>query len=401
MELHARSRPRRETGITSGPEGLTRDRDPEFVLASSPPGATFTCTLNGAPIAPCTTPLALPASPTARYTLAVAATDDVGQRRSDAGRAHVHGRHDRAGDLPGRAPARDRSTPARCRSPSAPTSRPRSRAPSTTASTARARRSSGPRRSRLGEHVFRARAEDAAGNIDATPVEYRFTVVNAAPSATLALDPATGPAPLTDPAPDRRRRPRRRPADLHARLRRRPGGPRRAARSPSSTTATRPPASTRSASRSATAARPRRPSRTSSSRRRRATSRRLALTLSLSAPAVDLGTFIPGVARDYTATLTATTTGGGTLTVADRGANPGHLVGPAGALAQPLTVRGTSGAFAALTGAVAVPGAVEFRQPIGAERGPAARRLHEGADVHARGHEPVSARRTYGPSVAE
>ena len=71
-----------------------------------------------------------------------------------------------------------------------------------------------------------------------------------------------------------------------------------------------------------------------------------ALTLSLSAPAVDLGTFIPGVARDYTAALTATTTGGGTLTVADRGANPGHLVGPAGALAQPLTVRGTSGAFA-------------------------------------------------------
>ena len=92
----------------------------------------------------------------------------------------------------------------------------------------------------------------------------------------------------------------------------------------------------------------------------------LALTLSLSAPAVDLGTFVPGVARDYTATLTATTTGGGTLTVADRGANPGHLVGPAGALAQPLTVRGTGGAFAPLTGAVAVPGAVEFRQPIGA-----------------------------------
>ena len=45
----------------------------------------------------------------------------------------------------------------------------------------------------IGEHVFRARAQDAAGNIDDSPVEYRFTVVNGAPSATLALDPATGP----------------------------------------------------------------------------------------------------------------------------------------------------------------------------------------------------------------
>src|SRR6201999_4479773 len=34
----------------------------------------------------------------------------------------------------------------------------------------------------LGEHVFRARGEDAAGNIG-TPAEYRFTVVNGAPAA--------------------------------------------------------------------------------------------------------------------------------------------------------------------------------------------------------------------------
>ena len=87
----------------------------------------------------------------------------------------------------------------------------------------------------VGEHVFRARAEDAAGNIDPTPVEYRFTVVNAAPNASLALDPETGPAPLVTrpavagPTPTATARPT-------ARLRRRPGRPRlapgRAGRAP-------------------------------------------------------------------------------------------------------------------------------------------------------------------------
>ena len=36
-----------QTGITSGPEGMTNDASPVFVLASSPPGATFTCKLDG------------------------------------------------------------------------------------------------------------------------------------------------------------------------------------------------------------------------------------------------------------------------------------------------------------------------------------------------------------------
>ena len=49
----------------------------------------------------------------------------------------------------------------------------------------------------LGEHVFRARATDRAGNPDATPAERRFAVVNAAPVATLVLDRDTGPAPHT------------------------------------------------------------------------------------------------------------------------------------------------------------------------------------------------------------
>jgi hypothetical protein len=93
----------------------------------------------------------------------------------------------------------------------------------------------------------------------------------------------------------------------------------------------------------------------------------LPLSLSLSAPAVDLGTFIPGVTRDYAGTLTATTSGpAATLRVADPSATAtGHLVSPTGALGQPLRVRAASGAFAPLTSAVAIPTTIEFKQSIG------------------------------------
>ena len=82
--------------------------------------------------------------------------------------------------------------------------------------------------------------------------------------------------------------------------------------------------------------------------------------------AVSLGTFVPGLTRDYTGTLTATTTGNGTLTVRDGGSSPGYLLSGTTALARPLEVRTTSGAFAPLTSAVTVPNTVEFKQAIAA-----------------------------------
>ena len=78
-------------------------------------------------------------------------------------------------------------------------------------------------------------------------------------------------------------------------------------------------------------------------------------TLSLTVnPRADLGTFTPGVAREYDTTLgaNATSTGGdATLSVADAGATaPGHLVNGAFSLAQPLQSRVAPAAFAPISG---------------------------------------------------
>jgi hypothetical protein len=106
------------------------------------------------------------------------------------------------------------------------------------------------------------------------------------------------------------------------------------------------------------------------------------LSLALGAPPT-LGPFVPGTAKDYTGTVTATTTssaGTATLAVTDPGASPGHLVNGTFSLPQPLQVRATNattqGAFAPLTTAVPLVTylaptsndavTVEFKQAIGA-----------------------------------
>ena len=348
--LHRGARDR----ISSGPDRLTNDRRPVFELASSPPGATFMCTLDGAALEPCTgaarvAELAGRAATRSQVT----ATDDARQRRPDPGHADftvdAHRRPRRSLDA-GRVAGPLRA--ARLRASARATGR--SRARSTTASTGRARRSSWPTTSRLGEHVFRARARTRpATSSDAGRVPLHGRQRRAGGDARRST-PTRAPRRTRCTPRDHRHRRRRRPPDLHARLRRRPDRERRAPRSPliehrydaagvytvrltvsdgrdtavaeraiTVTTAAGPDAA---AARDAALAHPQR-------------------------AGVDLGTFIPGLARDYTGSLTATTTGpAATLRVADPSATArGHLVGAAGALAQPLQVRATSGAFAPLT----------------------------------------------------
>ena len=94
----------------------------------------------------------------------------------------------------------------------------------------------------------------------------------------------------------------------------------------------------------------------------------------------ELGTFLPGTARDYTSTLAGTvttTTPDAALTVVDPSATlTGHLVNGTRGLAQPLQVRGGTGVYAPLTVPQTLaswPGpvtsesiAVGFKQSIGA-----------------------------------
>ena len=91
------------------------------------------------------------------------------------------------------------------------------------------------------------------------------------------------------------------------------------------------------------------------------------LALTMGAPA-SFGPFVPGLAKEYTATTTATvvsTAGDATLTVADNGlASPGRLVNGGFALPQPLQGLGVVKTWAAPTSNEAVP--VTFKQAIGA-----------------------------------
>jgi len=107
------------------------------------------------------------------------------------------------------------------------------------------------------------------------------------------------------------------------------------------------------------------------------------LALSFAGGNAGLGTFQPGVTRDYTGSLAATVTSSATaaaLTVRDPSAvGTGHLVNGVVVMPQALQVRADSGAFAPLseTGAAltltawnepvgARPVAVEFKQPVAA-----------------------------------
>ena len=80
------------------------------------------------------------------------------------------------------------------------------------------------------------------------------------------------------------------------------------------------------------------------------------LSLSLGQESVNLGTFVPGTAADYTTDVSAsvTSTGAAALTVQDGGANPGFLLNGSTPLATALQARaghtGSLGTYATITG---------------------------------------------------
>jgi hypothetical protein len=93
------------------------------------------------------------------------------------------------------------------------------------------------------------------------------------------------------------------------------------------------------------------------------------LSLTLGAPA-SFGNFLPGLARDYDASTTATvvsSAGDATLGVSDRGTTAiGYLVNPAAAasLSQPLQVRAKDGAFAPVGGSSNPTNLLTYTTPV-------------------------------------
>jgi hypothetical protein len=92
-------------------------------------------------------------------------------------------------------------------------------------------------------------------------------------------------------------------------------------------------------------------------------------TLSLTlGPQASFGAFLPGVARDYDASTTATivsSAGDATLSVSDRATTAvGYLVNGAAALTQPLQVRAKDGAFGPVGGSANPTSLLTYTTPV-------------------------------------
>jgi hypothetical protein len=66
--------------ITSGPAGKITDRRPRFGFSSEDPNASFLCSLDGAPEAPCRSPMRLPKLKKGKHSFAITAVDAAGNR---------------------------------------------------------------------------------------------------------------------------------------------------------------------------------------------------------------------------------------------------------------------------------------------------------------------------------
>ena len=208
-----------ETGFVGPHPALTNNTTPTFTFASSPPGATFECSLDEAPFAACTSPYTTGELADGRYTFAVRAITG----RPDPTPAVLTFRIDAT--APETTIGSGPSGPVH----SGPIAFGVGANEDATFECALDDGDFGPCSAAyraedlaLGEHVYRARATDQAGNVDATPAERVFVVVNAAPVATLAFDQRVRAGAAHAHRHDRRDRRGRRPAVLRARLRRRP-----------------------------------------------------------------------------------------------------------------------------------------------------------------------------------
>jgi hypothetical protein len=167
---------RPETTITTKPAALTNIVDASFEFASSEGNSAFQCKLNKAPFAPCTSPMIYGALTTGKQTFQVAAVDSAGNAE--------------------KRPALYKWTIDTTAPETAIKSKPRATANSTVAKFSFAANERGSTfecsldgapfgpclRSQAfpglapGDHTLRVRATDVAGNTDATPASYSWTI---------------------------------------------------------------------------------------------------------------------------------------------------------------------------------------------------------------------------------
>jgi hypothetical protein len=177
----------------SAPE-YTRGEPVEIGLGGSADARTFECALDGEPLAPCTSPVVLEGLAEGTHRFRVVATDSAGN--VDPTPAEVEFTVDRTppdtiitGGPTG--PLHDEE----------PTFTYESTEPRYTFDCAFDDEPWHPCADNVGgigvgEHVFKVRAYDQAGNVDPTPAEHPFRIIDQAPSASLTLDQSGGPAPL-------------------------------------------------------------------------------------------------------------------------------------------------------------------------------------------------------------
>jgi sugar lactone lactonase YvrE len=187
-----------QTVLDSGPGPLTSDRTPRFEF-SSEPGATFACSLDGAPAAPCASPFTAPPLADGAHTLEIAATDAAGNVEAPALRSAftvdtvapettiTAGPSGPTGDA---APsfeftASEPGVTFRCSIGDgvlAPCSSPFTVSPAL---------ADGP-------HAFRVQATDAAGNVETVVRQRDFVVDTTVPDTAITAGPN---GPTNDPTP--------------------------------------------------------------------------------------------------------------------------------------------------------------------------------------------------------
>ncbi len=164
------------TTITGGPSGLTNDPTPTFTLSSSKPGSKFACRLDSGRYWPCTSPKTTLRLADGPHAFRARATDAAGNTDPTPARRNFTVDTTRPDTTITAGPSDPTNNPAptfgfsssepgssfECRAdsqPYAPCSSPR-----TTPQLA------------AGSHTFNVRARDPAGNPDATPASWSFTV---------------------------------------------------------------------------------------------------------------------------------------------------------------------------------------------------------------------------------